>query len=274
VEFVDRPADANRLTEHEREAFARDGFFVIRRALDDVRLERLRAIAQEHDAAYRQSDGVTKYHLLNEHDLIGKEPEWVDMIDLPTTFPKVFGIMGWNIQLFHTQLIVTPPAPGAGPGPYGWHQDNNRMNRDLDTDFQPMISLKVGYFLSDMSATGMGNLVVLPGSHLLPMIEDEPARPRGDLDAAELVADAGDAVVFDRRLWHSASTNLSSTTRIFTAFGYSYRWLRPKSKMPATDSIAGLDPIRRQLLGSATSANGYFDPLPEDVPLRQWIRPQ
>jgi hypothetical protein len=33
-----------------------------------------------------------------------------------------------------------------------------------------------------------------------------------------------------------------------------------------------VDPIRRQLLGYATSANGYFDPQPEDVPLRDWVR--
>jgi hypothetical protein len=31
------------------------------------------------------------------------------------------------------------------------------------------------------------------------------------------------------------------------------------------------DPIRRQLLGNCTSDNGYFDPQPDDVPLRAWI---
>lgn len=270
---MDPSARANLLTEPERADFARDGFFIIRGAIDDARLKRLRTIAQEHDVAYRQGGDVTAYHLLNEHDLIGKEPEWLDMVDLPTTFPKVLGVLGWNIQVFHTQLIVTPPAPRAAePGPYGWHQDNNRMNRDLDTQLHPMISLKVGYFLTDMPAAGMGNLVVAPGSHVLPMVADDSDLPESGLEPVELLADAGDAVVFDRRLWHSASTNRSSTARMFVTFGYSYRWLRPKSKMPAADAIADLEPIRRQLLGWATSTNGYFDPLPEDVPLRQWIR--
>jgi hypothetical protein len=36
--------------------------------------------------------------------------------------------------------------------------------------------------------------------------------------------------------------------------------------------FAQVDPIRRQLLGYATSANGYFDPQPDDVPLRDWMR--
>jgi ectoine hydroxylase-related dioxygenase (phytanoyl-CoA dioxygenase family) len=117
----------------------------------------------------------------------------------------------------------------------------------------------------------MGNLAVIPGSHLLPVSERDPDDPGHEIEAVEVVAEAGDAVVFDRRLWHSASTNSSSTTRIFVAFGYSYRWLRPKSKMLPDHVVRDLEPVRRQLLGWATSANGYFDPLPDDVPLRQWM---
>ena len=265
---MDPSTRAKPLTERERSDFARNGYCMIRDALDDTSVERLQAIARQHDRAFRARDGVNRYHVLNEHDLIGKEPDWLELIDLATTFPKVVGIMGWNIQVFHTQLIVTPPSPRAAtPGPYGWHQDNNRMNRDLATEFQPMISLKVGYFLSDLPSPAMGNLVVHPGSHLLAYRKDGPSQ---DVAEIEVLARAGDAVVFDRRLWHSASTNLSSTTRTFVTFGYSYRWLRPKSTMPAPDSIADLDPIRRQLLGWATSPNGYFDPLPQDVPLRDW----
>ena len=32
-----------------------------------------------------------------------------------------------------------------------------------------------------------------------------------------------------------------------------------------------LDPIRRQLLGDGISANGTYDPTPDDVPLRAWL---
>jgi ectoine hydroxylase len=30
-------------------------------------------------------------------------------------------------------------------------------------------------------------------------------------------------------------------------------------------------PIRQQLLGACTTANGYFDPQEDDVPLRAWL---
>jgi hypothetical protein len=32
------------------------------------------------------------------------------------------------------------------------------------------------------------------------------------------------------------------------------------------------DLIRRQLLGACTTAGGYFDPQPDDVPLRAWMK--
>lgn len=270
---MDRVVLDHQLTAPEAEAFARDGYLIVERALEGARLAELRDAALAHDRDFRGRDGVGPYHVLNEHDLIVKDDVWLELVDQPTTFAKVWGIMGWNIQLFHTQLLVTPPAPAeARGGAYGWHQDNNRMNRDLDIALHPMVSLKVGYFVSDLPEPGMGNLCVVPGSHRLAKGEfgvGDDGQPDG---AIEVCARAGDAIVFDRRLWHSASTNCSSTTRIFLTYGYSYRWLRPKSAMQHEHLYDQVDPIRRQLLGFCTTANGYYDPLPDDVPLREWIR--
>src|SRR5690348_7733810 len=155
------------LTESERAQFERDGYLIVPGALDAVTLARVRAVAHEHDAQFRAENGVGPFHVLNEHDLVASDERWLDLIDWPATFPKVWALLGWNIQLFHTQLLVTPPAPaGATAGAYGWHQDNNRMNRDLATTPQPRISVKIGYFLTDLSEPGMGNLCVVPGSHL------------------------------------------------------------------------------------------------------------
>jgi ectoine hydroxylase-related dioxygenase (phytanoyl-CoA dioxygenase family) len=141
------------------------------------------------------------------------------------------------------------------------------MNLDLETTPQPRVSLKVGYFLTDLPEPGMGNLAVVPGSHLLGRPHD--AAPEG---AVEIRAAAGDAVLFDRRLWHSASTNTSDATRVFVTYGYSYRWLRTKSAMDHAHLFERVDPIRRQLLGFSSTANGYFEPTDDDVPLRAWIR--
>lgn len=260
----------HRLTEHEREQFETDGYLTLPNALDLATVARFTAVAQRAgDEFHARTDPsrveTSRYAHLNQHDLIGRTPEYLELLDWPTTFPKVFGVLGWNIQLFHTQLVVTPPShPDAPTGGYAFHQDNNRMNLDFEADVvHPRVSVKVAYFLTDLLAPGMGNLCVVPGSH-------HDAHP--DPDAAiEITARAGDALLFDRRLWHSASSNHSDTTRMVVFYGYSYRWLRPKSAMDLPDVIERCGPICRQLLGEATGANGHFDPSDADVPLRTWI---
>jgi ectoine hydroxylase-related dioxygenase (phytanoyl-CoA dioxygenase family) len=268
---VDEVVLRHLLTDDEHAAIERDGYLMVRGALDASTVEGVLTVAAREDSRYRQQVGVGPHHVLNLHDLVGRDRLWLELVDLPTTFAKVWGILGWHIQLFHTQLIVTPPAPlGAAPGAYGWHQDNNRMNLDIETTPQPRMSLKVGYFLTDLTQGGMGNLCVVPGSHRYG--RPDPAREEAYEGAIEIIADAGDAVIFDRRLWHAASTNTSDRARAFVTYGYSYRWMRTKSAMQHSDTVEVVDPIRRQLLGASTSANAYFDPSEEDIPLRAWIR--
>ncbi len=263
----------HRLTDDERSLFEAQGYLTIPGALPEEMVAELSAIADRELDAFRSADGVGPYHVLNLHDCVGRDSVYLELIDWPSTFPKVFGVLGWHIQLYHTQFIVSPPThPAARAGAYGWHQDNNRMNRDFETDGpHPRVSLKVAYFLSDLPDDGMGNFCIVPGSHLsssAPQIEAE-GRPDG---AIEVKARAGDALVFDRRLWHSGSTNLSQVTRKALFYGYSYRWLRPKSRMDHSALWAEVEPIRRQLLGWSSSQNGFFDPTDDDVPLRAWIR--
>ena len=262
----------HQLTLDERKQFEEDGFFLVPNALPQETVSALTALADRFLEDYRSQDGISEWHILNLHDLVGRDSLFLDLIDWPVTFPKVFGCLGWHIQLFHTQLIVSPPAPEqAHVGPYGWHQDNNRMLLDFETDvIHPRVSVKVGYFLSDVSEPERGNFCVVPGSHRTQHPErDDDGNLVGGI---EVLAAPGDAVVFDRRIWHSASTNTWTEPRKALFYGYSYRWLRPKSAMDFPELLEQVDPIRRQLLGWATSANGYFDPQDEDVPLREWIR--
>jgi ectoine hydroxylase-related dioxygenase (phytanoyl-CoA dioxygenase family) len=260
-------------TDQQRAAFERDGFVALPAALEPDRAADLLAGTEDLDAAYRAEPDVGPHDIANLHDLVGRHRVFLDLIDHPVALSAAWRVLGWNIALFHTQLVVTPPAPaGAAPGAYAWHRDNNRMNRELDVDDQPRISLKVAYFLTDVSEPARGNLCVVPGSHRVHRSElpDPAETPDG---AVEITAAAGDALVFDRRLWHAASTNTSGQARVALFYGYAYRWVRPKSAMEPSALLALTDdPVRRQLLGACSTANGYYDPQGDDVPLRDRIR--
>ena len=211
----------------------------------------------------------------NFFDFIGKDELFLELLDWPKTFAKVFGILGWHIQLYHSHLIVTPPLDGVMPKRkrLGWHQDSGRLNIDMETEPRPRVSLKVAYFLTDCTETNRGNFHAVPGSHLknkLEMPEDE------DLDPAGRNADpsgSGRRSIFDRRIWHAAGHNFSPNARRALFYGYSYRWLRPRDDMMVEHLMDRCDPIRQQLLGAGPSGgHGYTSPKEEDVPLREWIR--
>jgi hypothetical protein len=96
-----------------------------------------------------------------------------ELLDCPTTFPKVFGIMGWHISLYHSHMIYTQPIDPPEPDGKGfkerggWHQDSGRLNNDLEGSPRPRVSMKVGYFLTDATSDGTG-FQVIPGSECCP----------------------------------------------------------------------------------------------------------
>ncbi len=62
----------------------------------------------------------------------------------------------------------------------------------------------------------------------------------------------GDAVFFERRLWHARSDNYSQLTRKAMFFGYALRWIAIRDELAAlhaSTQFGQLSPVRRQLLG-------------------------
>lgn len=264
------------LSSQERAQFERDGYLIVENALTPEAVEDLLPLVDQIDREERVRHSADLEARMNHYDVIGRDSQLLELVDLPTTFAKVWGLLGWNIQLYHTHLTVNPTAP---PGKtldkngleLGWHQDSGQINVDLETSPRPRVSLKVGYFLSDTSEAGRGNFYVLPGSHLQDAFPgtDRKGLPAG---AIPVCVAPGTAVFFDRRLWHSGSANYWREPRRVLFYGYSYRWLRPRDDMQVAHYLPDCSPIRRQLLGeSATGGRGYTSPTEEDVPLKVLI---
>ena len=97
------------LTEEERQQFEMDGFLVVRDVLSAGRVAELIPVVDRLDAEYRPKMGLADIEMLNLFDFIGKDALFLPLLDWPNTFAKVFGILGWHIQLYHSHMIVTPP---------------------------------------------------------------------------------------------------------------------------------------------------------------------
>lgn len=264
------------LTDEERRHFEERGYLIVEDALPE---EMIQALEERVDALYNEE--VSNGRLAPNANLfypnfLGRDPLFIELLDWPTTFPKVWGILGWNIYSYHSHLGVNPPlSPEVDrtKRTLGWHQDSGRVNLDIETHPRPRLSLKVAYFLSDVSEPGRGNFCIIPGSHLQDTLErpqDGVSDPEG---AMPVCVRPGTAVLFDRRLWHAASPNWSNITRKVLFVGYGYRWLRSKDDMTIPKEwFDAADPIRKQLLGGGLNANGHFSPKDEDVPLKIWLQ--
>ncbi|MGH3299860.1 MAG: phytanoyl-CoA dioxygenase family protein, partial [Trebonia sp.] len=164
------------MTDGQRAAFNRDGYLVIRGALrpDEVAAA-CEALDRVHAAMARAGSlgPGGSMHLLGA---VANCPEVAGLVDHPATFPCVWSVLGWNIHVYHSHLDVHPPLRTPQPFRFEWHQDGGRQNREIETTPRPRLSVKLGYWLSDVSAPGRGNLKVVPGSHVVDRIDGPPRR--------------------------------------------------------------------------------------------------
>jgi ectoine hydroxylase-related dioxygenase (phytanoyl-CoA dioxygenase family) len=95
------------------------------------------------------------------------------------------------------------------------------------------------------------------GTHL----REEPLTiPKGGVDPSgvevcDVHLNAGDALFFENRIFHTAAPNLSDRTSKVLMYGYAYRWMKQEVYLenPDPGMLSGVDPVMRQLLG------GYRD---------------
>ena len=273
-------APAEPMTSAERARFERDGYLIIRAALgpDEVAAARIALDRVYASAARAGSLGPGgSMHLLSA---VRNCPEVVGLIDHAATFRYVWSVLGWNVHIHHSHLDVHPPVRERAPFRFEWHQDGGRQNREVETTPRPRLSVKLVYWLSDVSEPGRGNLKVVPGSHVLNWIDGPPRRdvvwPDPD-GAIEVTAEPGDAVFFDRRIWHARSPNHSEVTRKAVFLGYTYRWTAIRDDigpMRGRDWSGQLTPVQRQLLGGVEGGDGdhAWGHYPDATPLYGWLK--
>ncbi len=263
-------------TDEQLKAFNDMGYLVVEDAISMEMVDALEEVADRVDAEERTKKGLAPHKLLSKFRTVVEDDLLLELLDNKKVFPLLWDILGWNIQLYISHLIMYPPEPLDTPRvtkAAHWHQDGGRPVPEMERP-HPRLSLKVSYWLTDVTDRDNGAMRLIPGSHKLdtrPPNSDN--NPDGDPEGAmDLLVKRGTAVLFDRRMWHSRGWNFSDVTRKVLFMGYSYRWLRglDYNLMPA-ELLEKCDPIRRQLLGDGVDVKGWWQPTDADVPLKTWI---
>lgn len=249
------------LKPEQRQSFDEDGFLVVRKALDPETVRRVTEAGDRLADAFLKKPEVPTRPEYNHLDLrpgLLKEPALFDLVTNSSTVPLVVQLLSPNIHLHSTSLLYKRPSrPDVPSFRRGWHRDI-RIPRDLGHLTLPRVGIKICYCLTDFPEPNSGMTVLARRTHL----RTEPLRLRKgqvdpeDVEVCDLKLNAGDAFLFENRIFHTAAPNLSDRISKVFMYGYSYRWMKPEIYLeppPDRQKCAAADPVAWQLLG------GYRD---------------
>lgn len=268
-----KPMEFIRLNEEQRRSFDEDGFLVVRDALDKQTVERLIEAGDRRAGSFLDKPEVLNKEEYNHLDLrpgLLKEQAFFSLVAHSPAVPFVVQLLSPNIHLHSTALIYKrPESPDGSPFRRGWHRDI-RIPKDLGHRDLPRVGIKVCYCLSDFHQPNSGMTLFARKSHLS---NEALSIPKGrtdpeNVEVVDLILNAGDAVLFENRIFHTAAPNRSGRVSRVLMYGYAYRWLKPEVYLDAPDErlLARADPITRQLLG------GYRDVDTVPWALQSWAK--
>ena len=118
------------LRDAERQSFERDGYLIVENALTPAQVELALAATDRLADEARVKKNLGPRDRVAVHNFAGRDEAFLELVDLPQTFARVWGLLGWNIQLYHSHLNITPPegpdkgtrtelAPGQRPAQPG-----------------------------------------------------------------------------------------------------------------------------------------------------------
>src|SRR3954454_12414317 len=131
----------------------------------------------------------------------------------PRMFDALTQLIGPNVELHHTKMLVKPPENGA---PFPMHQDYPYFPHERHTLLASSIHL-------DDTDEENGCLHVVPGSHTLGPLEAEGDAHTLDYpleSGTPCPASAGDVLFFNYLTIHGSGTNRSTRTRRNVLFQY------------------------------------------------------
>lgn len=256
------------MTAAQRAELEENGFLVVRGVLEPEIIERLLPVADRlvegFDVAGRTGgsddprlrSAKSRYVVQRRPGLV-QEPEVLALVAHPGMLSLLVQLLSPNIHLHTTALIYKPPVERTPEAERvrEWHRDIGIVH-DLGHGGLPRVGVKVGYCLTDVLAPWSGMTRFAPGSHRVgtPLVVGAGrVDPPGCVDP---LLRAGDAVLFENRVYHTLVPNFSRTTAKLLFLGYSYSWMKADTYLaiPDAELLSRVDPVTHQLLGGSSRA--------------------
>jgi Phytanoyl-CoA dioxygenase (PhyH) len=276
-DIVTTTAPARLLPPEERRQWDEDGYLHIRNALSAGTVASLLDDLSALHERFTQGSGRAEYRTDvfdagNDRDLsIANAITWcpgiAELLDHPGIFGRVLGLMGPYLQVLGSEIFYRYPFPSPL---VDFHTDVGPALRTAAPAGDKAVQLKAQFLLTDVSQANQGNFTVAPGSHRRAF----PGRIGfGQVeDAVQVLAAAGDVVLFPLSLGHGVAPNRSGTTRVSVILRYGQAFCRPVDywTTPGQQVLEQLTPRRRRLfgdLGARSRPGDFYGAIPDQLEL-------
>lgn len=241
----------NVLTHEERKFWHKNGYLLLKSVITGTLLSQIQKAVDQAILNYLQNQnleinkgfGTSSFRILNSITLT----QGIDvLLDYDNVFKKIVDLMGPYIQVMGTEIFVRNSSTSYQKS---FHTDGGPgMQNFLPTRNNPPIMLKAQFFLTDVVHENNANFCFFPGSHTKKIMyktddcslpEKYNFKPDGKLPkgAVQLIAKAGDVVLFPWSLWHGVSPNLGTEVRRSVIIRYGQLWCRARDHNIVADNI-------------------------------------
>ena len=267
------------LSELERNFFDTEGYLKVEGVLEGERLAQVQAEFTRVEEATREEWRRTvaegpdfRPYRLGEtaHVVFPVAPHgdvFVDLLELPETIGVAEKFIGPDIQMIDNALHVKPAATESHTT---WHRDSITWRHEEAEEWSaadkewwgrmgaceaPFSKIKIFFFVQDVDEE-TAPFSVVPGSHKVDPGED--GFPRYEKledmpDYVRLVGRAGDAILWNGAIWHTAMDNTGDKARRMLLYNYTHFGMAQHepciAKGELADSLKHRSPLCRQLFG-------------------------
>lgn len=224
------------LTNGQKFFFENNGYLVLEHFLERPHIVALRTALAEVIKKRRESEkeglpqtGMT--HINGDKStrifyILGDHPLFLELLDWQPILPYVKGLLN-EMPHHHASDAIVEYGEELIERPMGWHIDGHDNGyRNLRPI--PFLQLKIGYYLTEMTQAGQGNLWLIPGSHkaMYDPNHEDLRYPYQYPGALEICAPAGSAILFHNALWHSAGIfTKPEGCREMLYYAYEHPWM-------------------------------------------------